>query len=148
MVGMPEFPPVFIDTSALYAMADAHDAVHHHAQQHWERLIEEKRRLITTVAVASETATLIRRRLGFDEAQRWFEQLERARLVQALELIFIGLREYDLAREIFRSIGVPRLSFVDALSFAVMRLQGITTCFGFDEDFFQGGFELVGGEQP
>lgn len=148
MAGLPNSPHVFLDTSALYALADAHDAAHHHAQQHWERLIEEKRRLITTIAVASETATLIRRRLGFEEAQRWFEQLERARLVRALELVFMGAREYDLAREIFRSIGIPRFSFVDALSFAVMRLRGITTCFGFDEDFFHGGFELVGGEQP
>ena len=99
--------------------------------------------MVTTIAVVGETATLIRRWLGFDAAQAWLDQLERARLVRAIELVFVDEREYALARELFRSQGQPKLSFVDALSFAVMTLRAIHVCFGFDDDFRQAGFELT-----
>ena len=135
-------PPVFVDTSAFYALADAHDAAHRVVLRRWERLSDAKRPLVTTVAVAAETASLIRRWLGFDAAQRWLDQLERARLVRALELVFVGEREYALAREFFRKLGDPKLSFVDALSFAVMTGRGITICLTLDDDFRQAGFEV------
>lgn len=135
-------PPVFVDTSAFYALADAHDAAHRVVLRRWETLSDEKRPLVTTVAVAAESASLIRRWLGFDQAQHWFDQLDRARLVRALELIFVGEREYTLAREFFRRLGEPKLSFVDTLSFAVMTVREIRVCLTLDDDFRQAGFEV------
>jgi predicted nucleic acid-binding protein len=137
-------PAVFVDTSAFYALADARDAAHRAVLRQWEALSGERRPLVTTVAVAAETASLIRRWLGFASAQRWLDQLDRARLVRALELVFVGEREYALAREFFRKLGDPRLSFVDALSFAVMTVRGITACLTLDEDYRQAGFEVYG----
>jgi predicted nucleic acid-binding protein len=63
-------------------------------------------------------------------------------VVGAVELVFPAEREYALARDLYRRLAQPKLSFVDALSFSVMTLRGITTCFGFDEDFRKAGFEL------
>jgi predicted nucleic acid-binding protein len=126
-------------------LADAHDAAHRLTRRQWDSVIRQKHPLVTTIAVAAETASLIRRWLGFDEAQEWLDQLERARLVRVLELVFVGEREYALAREFFRKLADPKLSFVDTLSFAVMSLRGIRSCLTLDEDFRQAGFELYQG---
>ena len=135
-------PPIFVDTAAFYALADARDAAHRSMTRRWSHLIQDKYLAITSVAVASETASLIRRGLGFKQAQDWLDQLERARFIRAMELVFIGEREYALAREFFHKLGDPRLSFVDTLSFAVMTLRGISHCLTLDDHFRQAGFEL------
>ncbi|MBI3022028.1 MAG: PIN domain-containing protein [Candidatus Omnitrophica bacterium] len=134
--------PLFVDSSAFYALADRHDASHRLATQRWEAVVKAKRPLVTSLAVAAETATLVRRSLGFDAVQAWLDQLDRARLVGAIELAFLAEREYALARDLYRQLAQPKLSFVDALSFSVMTLRGIHTCFGFDEDFLSAGFAL------
>lgn len=134
--------PLFVDSSAFYALADRHDASHRPATQRWEAIVKAKRPLLTTLGVAAETATLIRRWIGFEASQAWLDQLDRARLVRAVELVFLAEREYALARDLYRTLAQPKLSFVDALSFSVMTLRGIKTCFSFDEDFRIAGFEL------
>jgi predicted nucleic acid-binding protein len=97
---------------------------------------------VTSIAVAAETVALVRRWLGFDAAQGWLDQLERARLVRAMELIFVGEREYALAREFFQTLCDPKLSFIDSLSFAIMRLRGVTHSLTLDDHFRQAGFEV------
>ncbi len=138
--------PLFVDSSAFYALADPHDASHRLAAQRWSAAAKAKRPLVTSLAVAAETATLIRRWIGFDAAQAWLDQLDRARLVSAIELVFPAEREYALARELFRQLAQPKLSFVDALSFSIMTLRELKTCFGFDEDFLAAGFTLYQAE--
>ena len=133
---------IFVDSSAFYALADRQDASHRVAMQRWEALVKTKQPLVSSLAVAAEAATLIRRWIGFDAAQAWLDQLDRARLVRAVELVFLAEREYALARELYRRLGQPKLSLTDALSFSVMTLRGIKTCFGFDEDFLIAGFSL------
>ena len=133
---------IFVDSSAFYALADRQDAFHRQAMQRWDALVKAKPPLVSSLAVAAETATLIRRWIGFDAAQAWLDQLDRARLVRAVELVFLAEREYALARDLYRRLAQPKLSFTDALSFSVMTLRGITTCFGFDEDFLIAGFSL------
>lgn len=135
-------PAVFLDTSAFYALADRRDAGHRVIQQRWQALLRRRTPFVTTVLVVAETATLIRRWLGFEAAQRWLEQLERARLTQAMEVVFIGEREYGRAQEFFQTLPQPRLSFVDACSFGVMALQGLHDVLSLDEDFRQAGFHL------
>lgn len=134
--------PLFVDSSAFYALADSHDALHRLATRRWEAMVKAKRPLVTSLAVAAETATLVRRSLGFDAVEAWLDQLDRARLVRAMELVFPAEREYALARDLYRQLAQPKLSFVDALSFSIMTLREIKTCFGFDEDFVVAGFAL------
>ncbi len=135
-------PLLFVDSSAFYALADRHDGFHRPAMQRWEAMVKAKHPLMTSLAVVTETATLIRRWMGFDPAQAWLDQLDRARLVGAVEVVFLAEREYAMARDLYRQLARPKLSFVDALSFSVMTLRGIDTCFGFDEDFLIAGFAL------
>ncbi|WP_264844572.1 PIN domain-containing protein [Caldinitratiruptor microaerophilus] len=47
------------------------------------------------------------------------------------------------AKTLFQEIRDPRLSLVDALSFAIMRELGLRRCFAFDDHFPQAGFEPV-----
>lgn len=134
--------PIFVDSSAFYALADHHDAFHHVATQRWVHMVKAKHPLVTSLAVAAETATLMRRWIGFEAAQAWLDQLDRARVVGAVELVFPAEREYALARDFYHQLAQPKLSFTDAISFSIMTLRGIKTCFGFDEDFLIAGFEL------
>lgn len=133
--------PVFVDSSAFYALADRHDASHQPATKRWNALAKAKHPLVTSLPVASETATLIRRCMGFDAAQAWLDQLDRAKMVGAVELVFPAEREYALARDLYRQMAQPKLSFVDALSFSIMTLRRVRLCFAFDEDFLVAGFE-------
>jgi predicted nucleic acid-binding protein len=110
--------------------------------QRWEVIVKAKHPLVTTLGVIGETATLLRRWIGFEASQAWLDQMDRARLVGAVVLVFVAEREYALAHELYRTPAQPKLSFVDALSFAVMTLRGIRTCFAFDEDFRIAGFAL------
>lgn len=134
---------VFVDTSAFYALADASDAAHRVAARQWEALIRAKAPLVTSLPIVAEAATLIRRWLGFDAAQRFLGQVDRSRVVGALELVFVGEREFALGEDFYRKFPDPKLSFVDVLSFAVMTARGIRTCFTFDRDFQQAGFEVL-----
>jgi predicted nucleic acid-binding protein len=48
--------------------------------------------------------------------------------------------------EAIRALGARRrrrVSFVDLVSFAVMRTRGIRTAFAFDDDFEREGFEIA-----
>lgn len=134
--------PLFVDSSAFLALADRHEASHRLAVQRWEAMVKAKHLLVTSLAVAAETATLLRRWIGFDAAQAWLDQLDRARVVGAVEMVFPAEREYALARDLYRQLAQPKLSFTDALSFSIMTVRGIKTCFGFDKDFLAAGFAL------
>jgi predicted nucleic acid-binding protein len=56
--------PVFVDTSALYALLDRDDRRHADAAAIWRRLAEEARPLTTHSYVLVEAFALVQRRLG------------------------------------------------------------------------------------
>lgn len=56
---------VFIDTSAFFALADQTDRLHHQARRYIELT---DRLLVTSNVVVHETTTLLRMRLGYEQA--------------------------------------------------------------------------------
>lgn len=134
---------VFIDTSAFYALAARRDANHGIAKRAYEDLLAEGVLFVLTDHVLAESATLIRRKLGYQAAQDFLRLIEDGEVIGLFDVVDIDEALLELAKEIFRKDADPKLSFVDALSIAVMRTRRIRRFFAFDQHFERAGFQNV-----
>ena len=117
----------FIDTSAFYAAADRGDA-------HRERvatLLADEEHLVTSDYVVLETWLLLRRRLGYAAAERFWRGI-RAGAVSAEPVTAADL---DAAWSIGERFEDQGFSLTDRTSFAVMQRLGIHRAVTFDHDF-------------
>jgi uncharacterized protein len=123
--------PVFIDTSAYFALADTTESNHRRAQAILRRLAEEPWLLFTSNFVKTETHALMLRRLGRPMALRYLHGL--AAGTTSVQRV----TEADEARAlaIIEQYTDKNFSFTDATSFAVMDRLGITHAFHFDRNF-------------
>ena len=129
---------IFVDTSAVYALADRRDRNHQTALRRFDAALRSGRPLITHDYVLVESLAILQRRLGRRRA------LEFARDAARFEVEWVGEALY---REALAALGeIPRVSLVDQVSFAVMRRRGIQEALAFDADFPAAGFRLFGAE--
>ena len=126
---------IFIDTSAIYALASRSDVNHASAKAKFAALIESNVPLITHNYVIVEALSLLQHRLGLTSASR-FERESRW-----LHIEWITPETHAEAARRW-SVGTRTVSFVDQVSFLIMQLRGMSTAFAFDEDFEESGFEL------
>ena len=68
---------VLADTGPLYAAVDRDDAYHGQAQEELRRLEHEGRRVVVAYPTLLESYTLILRRLGFNVAHTWLDDVLR-----------------------------------------------------------------------
>lgn len=131
---------IFLDTSAIYAWADAGDANHPAAMRRLQSILDDAEDLVTHNYVLVEAMALLQSRLGVAAASKLAKNAD-AFLVEWVddELHEAGVRE--LARSKKRGV-----SLVDQISFLVMHRRGVTTAFAFDPDFAAAGFQLFEGE--
>ena len=127
---------VFIDTSALLALADQKDKVYETAKQILEKLLSQDEIIVLHNYIIVEAAALIQRRLGFMEAETVLRDAAN------FFIVWIDRELHEEATDYFKKYGKRKLSFVDCMSFVVMKERGITKAFAFDEDFKKAGFEL------
>lgn len=128
---------VFVDTSAWYAVVDANDPNHLYARRAIERLHSDREALVTHNYVLVETLALLQRRAGKAAARSFITDLAP---IAVVEWIQPSLHDSAVCSYLDSGRG---LSFVDHVSFALMRARGITAAFAFDTDFTDRGFELV-----
>jgi len=129
---------VFVDTSALYALLNRADEAHSVARRAFAGLLADEEPLLTHNYVVVETVALTQRRLGL-------------RAVTVLRDAILGVVgqtwvDRDLHREALAATlaaGRRDVSFVDRVSFEVMRHRALRRAFAFDEHFAEQGFELV-----
>jgi predicted nucleic acid-binding protein len=128
---------VFVDTSALYALLDRADPAHERARAGLLKLRDSDSDLVTHRYVEVESIALVQRRLG------------RKALAVLLDDVFgvIEIRTVgnDLHAEAIAALraGPTSVSFVDQVSFTLMRRERIASAFAFDGDFPKQGFNLV-----
>lgn len=130
---------VFVDTGAWVGLADRSDDLHEPARAAYATILQPSTRLVTTNLVIAESYTLIRRRVGFEAAIRFLQSLQTSPRLEKV------LSDWALERDaeaILRRYTDQDFSYVDAVSFAVMRAQNITEVFGFDGHFRIMGFVL------
>lgn len=126
---------IFLDTSAVYALAARTDVNHTRAKKKFEEIVASGTSLLTHNYVLTESFSLLQSRLGlgpavrFEKESRWFE----------IEWVTPEMHAESVSRW---SLGPPRVSFVDQVSFLVMQRRQMKIAFAFDADFEDAGFRL------
>ncbi len=123
--------PIFVDTSAWYALFDKNDSDHASAVKFKESLTHS---LVTTNYVVDETITLVKNRLSHKIAVEVGIKLWKEAIAT---LIRVTSSDEKKAWEIFVKYRDKGFSFTDCTSFAVMERLGIAEAFAFDEHFDQ-----------
>ena len=126
---------IFTDTSAIYALADQADKNHAQAK-HIANALNGQEVLIHNYIIV-ESVALIQHRLGFVQAKKFLEEVSQFRIV------WIDAHLHQDAMNYFIKVGRRKVSFVDCVSFTLMRQEDIKKAFAFDQDFTNAGFELV-----
>lgn len=127
---------VFLDTSAIYALADRNDDNHKVAKGIFKNVLTHESILVHNYIIV-ESAALIQSRLGLTPAKKFLQD------VSKFEVIWVDAFLHNKAVEYLFSKGNRGLSFVDCISFVVMRNNGISKAIVFDEDFLRAGFEIL-----
>lgn len=130
---------VFVDTSALIALADRRDLVHAEASQ-WIKSHGTAVRLTVSDYVLDETATLLRRRIGHGPTVRFVGAITIGSL---FTVVHLQPEHWQQAWRLFEAYPDQSFSFTDCTSFVLMKANGITTAFAFDRHFVIAGFTVV-----
>jgi predicted nucleic acid-binding protein len=129
---------IFLDTSAIYAWADAADRNHQVAVQRLDAILASGDDFVTHNYVLLESLALLQARLGLSAA---------AKLATDSSLFLVEWVDADLhaagVRELTRA-KKRHISLVDQISFLVMKRRQLTLAFAFDPDFASAGFRLYG----
>ncbi len=133
---------VFVDTSAWIAISDAGDKYHYPAKTVYTALLKERRMLVTTNLVIAETYILIRRRAGHARAVRWLQSVNGS---PRLRKVWSDASLEAQAEEVLLKHSDQDYSYTDAVSFVVMREEGIEEAFTFDRHFGTMGLTVIGG---
>jgi len=124
----------FVDTSALYALLDRDDE-HHEAAAALFPVLLESDELVTHSYVVVESAALVQRRLGSAALRALFEDL-----LPAITVVFVDESTHRAASSALLAAVRRRVSFVDWVSFELMRRESLEVVFAFDHDFRAQGF--------
>jgi predicted nucleic acid-binding protein len=129
---------IFVDTSAIYAVLDRDDANHRMAKETWTRVLHVENTLVTSNYVLVESFALLQNRLGM-EAVRGF----REDVLPLINVEFVTAEVHGSGVSALLSASRRNLSFVDCVSFEIMRVSGIKNAFTFDSHFSEQGFSVV-----
>jgi len=128
---------IFLDTSAVVALANRSDERHTEAVKLFSS-VPDPGEFVTHNYVVVEAFSLLHRRLGLRVALRFEEGSA------AFEIVWVDRPLHEAAARRLARKGTRRTSFVDEVSFLVMRDRGIDTAFAFDPDFEREGFKTLG----
>jgi len=129
---------IFIDTSAIYALADRADPWHQAAKERFEGLLRGGERPLTHNYVLIESMALLQHRLGLDAA------IQFGRDARAFVIEWIGEKTHEKVLNSLRVVSRREVSFVDHVSFFVMRSRGVRVALAFDRHFEAEGFGIFG----
>lgn len=124
----------FVDTSYWVAFLLPRDRHHSQAMALWNA---DPGSLLCTNHVVGETWTFIRRRVGHQGAVAFLDAIDAA---DALTVIHVDASVEKEACSWLRRHNEREFSFVDAVSFAVMRRRRLNRVLAFDGDFSAAGF--------
>ncbi len=130
--------PLFVDTSAFFAVLDADDRNHSRAAAFWGQLSAEDEVLICTNYVLVETIALLQRRLGIQAVRAFTTSAQ-----PMVEVIWVEPDTHDAAMAALLIAHRRDLSLVDCVSFEHMRRTGMERAFTFDRHFSEQGFVAV-----
>ena len=127
---------IMVDTSAVYALLDKSDEMHHKAKNCLLKLDQNKNKVMLTNFIVAECHALINSRLNHKIARNWIKNL-----CWPVERVLE--EDENNAVQIIMSCRDKSYTYTDATTFAVMERLGLTTAFAFDKHFTQYGFMQV-----
>jgi len=125
---------IFIDTSAIYALADKADPNHVAAYGKFEDALKSGEIFLLHNYVLLESAALLQARLGLHSAIFFLKD------AKSFDMEWVDLDLHEEAEKELEKIGKRDISLVDCTSFVVMRRRGVRKAFAFDPDFKNQGF--------
>ncbi|MFH1736686.1 MAG: PIN domain-containing protein [Actinomycetota bacterium] len=129
---------VFADTSALLAVLDADEDNHDRAAARWKTLLKGDDILLTHNYVLVETLALIQSRLGMSAVTAFVEDL-----LPVISIRWVDDTTHKAALAALLTANRRQMSFVDCVSFQIMRELGIKAAFTLDSHFKQQGFRIL-----
>jgi len=131
---------IFVDSSAWIALTDKDDSHHKQAASSYPSIFKDHKTLITSNLVVAETYIVLRKELGHRAA---IEFLERIKASPRISKIFSNENIEGEAEGILVKYIDQEFSYVDAVSFVIMKRQKIRRAFCFDKHFVTAGFMNV-----
>jgi len=129
----------FVDTSAFFALLAGDDAGNQRAVRWLDELASrDDEHLLTHNYVVVESIALIHRRLGTDIVRTFLDDV-----LPVCEIRFVDEALHERAVVAYLAGISRRSTFVDRMSFELMREERIDRAFAFDPDFRREGFETV-----
>lgn len=133
---------IFVDTGAWLALIDSSDHFHQQAKSVYGIVLQTSKHLVTTNLVVAETYNLVQRRVSRTSAVQFLTVL---RSSARLERVYSDRLVEIEAENLLKHYHDQDFSFVDAVSFTVMRQRQIEEAFAFDRHFIVAGFALLPG---
>lgn len=139
----PGATPLFVDTGAFYARADADDIHHETASRLFAAIRSGElpyRPLYTSQAVLSELATLCLYKIDHETATR---TLTAIRDSESIVVLPVDASAFEATAEQFVEYDDQAISFVDHSTAVLAAEREVDHVFAFDSDFRTLGFDLV-----
>ena len=127
---------IFLDTSAIYALADKADPHHAVAYKKFQKALKSGEMFLLHNYILLESAALLQARLGLPSAVFFL------RNAKSFEVEWVDRDVHEEAEKELERIGKRGVSLVDCTSFIVMRKRGVENVLAFDPDFQDQGFSL------
>ncbi len=128
---------IFLDTSAIYALADSNDPFHRTVRERFQALLDADEQILTHNYVLVEAIALLQTRLGRAVALKF------ANDARAFEIDWVDQATHEGAIDDLARREGRRVSLVDQVSFIVMRRRRVRTALAVDSDFEREGFRLL-----
>lgn len=129
----------FIDASAFVALVYKKDAHHNSAIAIAKKLSQQDKIGVTTDFSLTEAYTVIKLRSGHNLAVAFDKIVKKRKGFIVIE----GGKFFEQTRSAFIKAKDKKYSFIDCLSFVIMKKRKITQAFTFDKHFKQAGFEII-----
>jgi len=127
---------IFLDTSAIYALADKADPNHADAYKKFDLALKSGEIFLVHNYVLVESAALLQARLGLQSALLFLKD------TKAFNMEWVDLALHQEALKELEKIGKRGISLVDCTSFVLMRRRGVKNVLAFDPDFQDQGFTI------
>jgi predicted nucleic acid-binding protein len=127
---------IFLDTSAIYALADKADPNHADACKKFDLALKAGEMFLVHNYVLVESGTVLQARLGLQSALAFLTD------ARAFDTEWVDSALHQEALKEFEKIGKKGISLVDCMSFLVMRRRGVRKILAFDTDFQDQGFTI------
>ena len=132
---------VLVDSGAWIALFSARDQHHAEADELFRKAVRERTPLLTTSLVLAEVHRLLLFRTGIHAAATALDRIEASSIVR---IVFPTASHHTAARAWISRLSDQRITYTDAVSFAVVESAPCIGVLGFDRDFSFAGIPFWG----